>query len=112
MFDHTVLHNSFGQNKNNTDFKRIFSGGIWASLVVLETFWLVCFPVSFTQCFSFLTCLCLSGSANINDRSMLGKRDSEVAVIFEDSETMPSVMDGQDYQAGKFALQLRLECFK
>ncbi|XP_051556150.1 phospholipase D1-like [Myxocyprinus asiaticus] len=52
------------------------------------------------------------GSANINDRSMLGKRDSEVAVIFEDSETMPSVMDGQEYQAGKFALQLRLECFK
>uniref|UniRef100_A0A672S2P0 phospholipase D n=1 Tax=Sinocyclocheilus grahami TaxID=75366 RepID=A0A672S2P0_SINGR len=52
------------------------------------------------------------GSANINDRSMLGKRDSEVAVIFEDSETTPSVMDGQKYQAGKFALQLRLECFK
>uniref|UniRef100_A0A8C1YQ56 Phospholipase n=1 Tax=Cyprinus carpio TaxID=7962 RepID=A0A8C1YQ56_CYPCA len=40
------------------------------------------------------------GSANINDRSMLGKRDSEVAVIFEDSETTPSVMDGQEYQAG------------
>ncbi|NP_001153567.1 phospholipase D1a [Danio rerio] len=52
------------------------------------------------------------GSANINDRSMLGKKDSEVAVIFEDSETTPSVMDGQEYQAGKFALQLRLECFK
>ncbi|TRY82551.1 hypothetical protein DNTS_005859 [Danionella cerebrum] len=52
------------------------------------------------------------GSANINDRSMLGKRDSEVAVIFEDSETSPSVMDGQEYQAGKFALQLRLECFR
>ncbi|KAK7904459.1 hypothetical protein WMY93_017066 [Mugilogobius chulae] len=38
------------------------------------------------------------GSANINDRSMLGKRDSEVAVI--------------DYQAGPYALQLRLECFR
>uniref|UniRef100_A0A3Q3R1V6 Phospholipase n=1 Tax=Monopterus albus TaxID=43700 RepID=A0A3Q3R1V6_MONAL len=52
------------------------------------------------------------GSANINDRSMLGKRDSEVAVIVEDSETVASVMDEQPYQAGKFALQLRLECFK
>uniref|UniRef100_A0A7N6AZY5 Phospholipase n=1 Tax=Anabas testudineus TaxID=64144 RepID=A0A7N6AZY5_ANATE len=52
------------------------------------------------------------GSANINDRSMLGKRDSEVAVIVEDTETMTSVMDEQTYQAGKFALQLRLECFK
>ncbi|XP_049605917.1 phospholipase D1 [Syngnathus scovelli] len=52
------------------------------------------------------------GSANINDRSMLGKRDSEVAVIVEDSEMVPSVMDGMEYQAGCFALQLRIECFK
>ncbi|XP_014877479.1 phospholipase D1-like [Poecilia latipinna] len=52
------------------------------------------------------------GSANINDRSMLGKRDSEVAVIVEDSETVDAVMDGQPYRAGKFALQLRLECFR
>uniref|UniRef100_A0A8C9TPR5 Phospholipase n=1 Tax=Scleropages formosus TaxID=113540 RepID=A0A8C9TPR5_SCLFO len=52
------------------------------------------------------------GSANINDRSMLGKRDSEVAVIVEDTETVASVMDGQEYQAGKFGLQLRLECFR
>ncbi|XP_071340593.1 phospholipase D1 [Trachinotus anak] len=52
------------------------------------------------------------GSANINDRSMLGKRDSEVAVIVEDSETVAAVMDGEPYQAGRFALQLRLDCFK
>uniref|UniRef100_A0AAQ5WXN6 Phospholipase n=1 Tax=Amphiprion ocellaris TaxID=80972 RepID=A0AAQ5WXN6_AMPOC len=52
------------------------------------------------------------GSANINDRSMLGKRDSEVAVIVEDSEKVPSVMDGQEYEAGPYALQLRLECFR
>ncbi|XP_043558527.1 phospholipase D1-like isoform X1 [Chiloscyllium plagiosum] len=52
------------------------------------------------------------GSANINDRSMLGKRDSEVAVIVEDTEFVPSVMDGAEYQAGKYALHLRLHCFK
>uniref|UniRef100_A0A3P8XUZ7 Phospholipase n=1 Tax=Esox lucius TaxID=8010 RepID=A0A3P8XUZ7_ESOLU len=52
------------------------------------------------------------GSANINDRSMLGKRDSEVAVIIEDSETSTAVMDGQEYQAGCFARTLRLECFR
>ncbi|KAM6961403.1 phospholipase D1a [Aplochiton taeniatus] len=52
------------------------------------------------------------GSANINDRSMLGKRDSELAVIVEDSEMVTAVMDGEEYQAGAFALQLRLECFK
>ncbi|XP_064418319.1 phospholipase D1 [Latimeria chalumnae] len=52
------------------------------------------------------------GSANINDRSMLGKRDSEVAVIVEDTEFVSSVMDEKEYKAGRFALQLRLECFK
>ncbi|XP_031439630.1 phospholipase D1 isoform X2 [Clupea harengus] len=52
------------------------------------------------------------GSANINDRSMLGKRDSEVAVIYEDTETVTSVMDGEEYQAGPFGLNLRLECFR
>uniref|UniRef100_A0A8D3C1V7 Phospholipase n=1 Tax=Scophthalmus maximus TaxID=52904 RepID=A0A8D3C1V7_SCOMX len=52
------------------------------------------------------------GSANINDRSMLGKRDSEVAVIVEDSEKVASVMDGHEYEAGPYALQLRLECFR
>uniref|UniRef100_A0AAZ3SA69 Phospholipase n=1 Tax=Oncorhynchus tshawytscha TaxID=74940 RepID=A0AAZ3SA69_ONCTS len=52
------------------------------------------------------------GSANINDRSMLGKRDSEVAVIIEDSETVTAVMDGHEYQAGRYALELRLECFR
>lgn len=53
-----------------------------------------------------------SGSANINDRSMLGKRDSEVAVIYEDIHTVTSMMDGQEYQAGRFGLSLRLECFR
>ncbi|XP_045358930.1 phospholipase D1 isoform X3 [Leopardus geoffroyi] len=52
------------------------------------------------------------GSANINDRSMLGKRDSEMAVIIQDTETVPSVMDGEEYQAGRFAQGLRLQSFR
>ncbi|XP_012591854.2 phospholipase D1 isoform X3 [Microcebus murinus] len=52
------------------------------------------------------------GSANINDRSLLGKRDSEMAVIVQDTETVPSVMDGEEYQAGRFAQALRLQCFR
>ncbi|CAM5164210.1 unnamed protein product [Natator depressus] len=52
------------------------------------------------------------GSANINDRSMLGKRDSEMAIIVQDTETVPSVMDGKDYKAGRFAQSLRLRCFR
>lgn len=43
---------------------------------------------------------------------MLGKRDSEMAVIVQDTETVPSVMDGKEYQAGHFALGLRLQCFR
>ncbi|KAM4746916.1 phospholipase D2 [Rhinophrynus dorsalis] len=51
------------------------------------------------------------GSANINDRSMLGKRDSELAIIVDDTEFVTSVMDGQPYQAGKFSLSLRMDSF-
>uniref|UniRef100_A0A4X2JZ57 Phospholipase n=1 Tax=Vombatus ursinus TaxID=29139 RepID=A0A4X2JZ57_VOMUR len=51
------------------------------------------------------------GSANINDRSLLGKRDSELAVLIEDTEMEPSLMDGEEYQAGRFALSLRKHCF-
>lgn len=53
----------------------------------------------------------LIGSANINDRSMLGSRDSELAVFVEDEERVPSVMDGQEYEAGPITLALRKECF-
>ncbi|KAL4659938.1 phospholipase D2 [Arapaima gigas] len=52
------------------------------------------------------------GSANINDRSMLGSRDSELAVLVEDEETVPSCMGGAEYQAGPLTLALRKECFR
>lgn len=34
------------------------------------------------------------GSANLNDRSQCGDRDSEIALIVEDQETIPSQMNG------------------
>lgn len=43
---------------------------------------------------------------------MLGKRDSEIAVIVEDTNMIASVMDGEDYKAGRFAQSLRLQCFR
>ncbi|XP_061105920.1 phospholipase D2 isoform X1 [Conger conger] len=52
------------------------------------------------------------GSANINDRSMLGSRDSELAVFVEDEERVPSRMGGVEYQAGPLTLALRMECFR
>ncbi|XP_067573019.1 phospholipase D2 isoform X2 [Pseudorca crassidens] len=51
------------------------------------------------------------GSANINDRSLLGKRDSELAVLIEDTEMEASLMNGVEYEAGRFALSLRKHCF-
>ncbi|OXA43953.1 Phospholipase D1 [Folsomia candida] len=56
--------------------------------------------------------LVICGSANINDRSMLGKRDSEVALIVQDEEFVQSVMNGVEYKAGKFGLTLRLQLFR
>ncbi|XAR57043.1 Phospholipase D [Bertholletia excelsa] len=50
----------------------------------------------------------LIGSANINDRSLLGSRDSEIGVVIEDKEFVDSVMAGKPWKAGKFALSLRL----
>ncbi|MED6112614.1 Phospholipase D zeta 1 [Stylosanthes scabra] len=50
----------------------------------------------------------LIGSANINDRSLLGSRDSEIGVVIEDRELIGSYMDGKPWKAGKFSLTLRL----
>lgn len=53
-------------------------------------------------------CIALIGSANINDRSLLGSRDSEIGVLFEDKELVDSFMAGKPWRAGKLALSLRL----
>ena len=51
------------------------------------------------------------GSANINDRSMLGTRDSEFAVLINESPRLNSKMDGKDYKAANFAYTFRLNLF-
>ena len=38
----------------------------------------------------------LMGSANINDRSLLGMRDSEIAVVLEDASSTPAKLGGRD----------------
>lgn len=43
---------------------------------------------------------------------MLGSRDSELAVFVEDEERVPSIMGGEEYQAGPLTLALRKECFR
>ncbi|KAJ2548674.1 hypothetical protein EV175_004736, partial [Coemansia sp. RSA 1933] len=49
------------------------------------------------------------GSANINDRSMVGNRDSEVAMVIEDSQPVVTTMNGRPYQAARFAHSLRVQ---
>lgn len=47
------------------------------------------------------------GSANINERSMLGSRDSEVAAVVTDTKLLPSFMGGEPYEVGEFPHTLR-----
>ena len=49
----------------------------------------------------------LIGSANINDRSMLGTRDSEFAVVMEEDLNCDSIMNNKEYKASNYAASLR-----
>ena len=50
---------------------------------------------------------CIIGSANINERSQLGNRDSEVAIVIRDTDLVKTRMNGKPYYAGRFAWELR-----
>ncbi|AOA63902.1 Phospholipase D [Komagataella phaffii CBS 7435] len=52
------------------------------------------------------------GSANINERSMTGTRDSEVASIIRDREMIQTTMNGEPYLAAKFAHTLRMRLMR
>ncbi|KAL4986500.1 hypothetical protein BDW68DRAFT_178718 [Aspergillus falconensis] len=54
----------------------------------------------------------LCGSANLNDRSLKGSRDSEIAVVVEDRTPLPSTMHEQPFEASKFAATLRRYLFR
>jgi phospholipase D1/2 len=49
----------------------------------------------------------ICGSSNLNDRSQLGKHDSELSIVMEDRRILESTMDGKPYQAGYHAATLR-----
>jgi phospholipase D1/2 len=51
------------------------------------------------------------GSANINDRSMIGVRDSEIGVVVNDSITLDSTMNGVPVKVAKYAHELRCNLF-
>ena len=54
----------------------------------------------------------ICGSANINDRSLLGSRDSELACLVKDEEFNYTEMNGRLVRTGKYASTLRKKIFK
>ncbi|KAJ5198383.1 uncharacterized protein N7498_007500 [Penicillium cinerascens] len=52
------------------------------------------------------------GSANINERSMLGSRDSEVAAVVRDTDMIQSIMNGKPYLVGRFPHTLRMRLMR
>ncbi len=56
--------------------------------------------------------IALIGSANINERSMLGIRDSECAAVVRDTDMLWSIMDGEPYLVGRFAHTLRMRLMR
>ncbi|XP_008560003.1 phospholipase D1 [Microplitis demolitor] len=54
----------------------------------------------------------ICGSANINDRSMIARRDSEIAVIIHDLEFQEGKMNSSPYPCGKFSGSLRKQLFR
>ncbi|HIO57968.1 MAG TPA: hypothetical protein EYN30_04760, partial [Candidatus Poseidoniales archaeon] len=54
----------------------------------------------------------LIGSANINDRSLLGDRDSEIAAMFAEGEPCWGVMNGEYYPCSKKVREFRIKIWK
>lgn len=52
------------------------------------------------------------GSANINDRSLLGDRDSEVAVRIEDADELDIILGRAPWTVGRFAHELRIKLMR
>ncbi|KAI0081599.1 phospholipase D [Panus rudis PR-1116 ss-1] len=56
--------------------------------------------------------LAIIGSANINERSQRGDRDSELAAVIRDTDMIDSKMAGKPYKVGRFAHTLRVRLMR
>eukprot|EP01128_Nolandella_sp_AFSM9_P005911 TRINITY_DN2951_c0_g1_i2.p1 TRINITY_DN2951_c0_g1~~TRINITY_DN2951_c0_g1_i2.p1 ORF type:complete len:528 (-),score=79.17 TRINITY_DN2951_c0_g1_i2:406-1989(-) len=54
---------------------------------------------------------CVIASANLNDRSFAGPRDSELGIVVRGGEEVSSKMDGKSFKAVKFVRELRMSLF-
>lgn len=56
--------------------------------------------------------LAIIGSANINERSQRGDRDSEIAAIIRDTDLIECTMAGKPFKVGRFAHSLRIRLMR
>ncbi|KAI0040774.1 phospholipase D, partial [Auriscalpium vulgare] len=56
--------------------------------------------------------LAIIGSANINERSQRGDRDSELAAVIRDTDMIDGTMAGKPYKVGRFAHSLRVRLMR
>ena len=56
--------------------------------------------------------MAIVGTANINDRSMLGDRDSEIAVFLESVDEYDSTMDGKPWKCSKMLWEWRMSLWR
>ncbi|CAF1294151.1 unnamed protein product [Rotaria sordida] len=56
--------------------------------------------------------MCICGSANINDRSLQGSRDSEICLVVNDVEMIDSCLNGHKEKVGLFCSTWRKKLFR
>ncbi|CAF1160764.1 unnamed protein product [Rotaria sp. Silwood1] len=56
--------------------------------------------------------MCICGSANINDRSLQGSRDSEICLVVNDVEMIDSYLNGRKEKVGLFCSSWRKKLFR
>lgn len=56
--------------------------------------------------------LVICGSANINERSQRGDRDSELVAVIRDTDMVDGVMGGRPFKVGRFAHTLRMRLMR
>ena len=56
--------------------------------------------------------MCICGSANINDRSLQGTRDSEICLVVNDIEMVDSCLNKQTTEVGIFSSTWRKKLFR
>jgi len=56
--------------------------------------------------------MAICGSANINDRSLLGQRDSEFCIVINDREEEDALFDNKPVRIGKFCSSWRKKLFQ